>query len=105
MGIFSHVELLEIIEEYATVNGDIFSHVELLEIIEEYATVNGGIDSERELSARFDEDIAPLVIEQHGEDDEPAMTQAFNDWSDSMCIDGELHELQYNQYCYVGKYS
>ena len=83
----------------------IFSHVELLEIIEEYATDRDGIDSEQELSARFDEDIAPLVIEQHGEDDEPAMTQAFNDWSDSMCIDGELHELQYNQYCYVGKYS
>ena len=83
----------------------IFSHVELLEIIEEYATDRDGIDSEQELSARFDEDIAPLVIEQHGEDDWPAMNQAFHDWSDSLCIDGELHELQYNQYCYVGKYS
>jgi len=83
----------------------IFSHVELLEIIEEYATVNGGIDSEQELSERFDEDIAPLVIEQHGEDDEPAMNQAFNDWSDSLCKDGELHELQYSQYCYVGEYA
>ena len=83
----------------------IFSHVELLEIIEEYATVNGGIDSEQELSDRFDDEIAPLIIDQYGEGDEPAMDEAFNDWSDSLCKDGELHELQYNQYCYVGKYS
>jgi len=83
----------------------IFSHVELLEIIEEYATDRDGIDSEQELSARFDEDIAPLVIEQHGEDDWPAMNQAFHDWSDSLCKDGELHELQYSQYCYVGEYA
>ena len=83
----------------------IFSHVELLEIIEEYATDRDGIDSEQELSARFDEDIAPLVIEQHGEDDWPAMNQAFHDWSDSLCKDGELHEQQYSLYCYVGEYA
>jgi len=83
----------------------IFSHVKLLDIIEEYATVNGGIDSEQELSDRFDDEIAPLIIDQYGEGDEPAMDEAFNDWSDSLCKDGELHELQYNQYCYVGKYS
>ena len=83
----------------------IFSHVELLEIIEEYATINGGIDSEQTLSDIFDERIAPLVIEQYGEDDEPAMNQEFNDWSDSLCKDGELHELQYSQYCYAGKYA
>ena len=83
----------------------IFSHVELLEIIEEYADTNGGIDSEQALSDRFDEDIAPLVVEQYGEYDKPAMNQAFNDWSDSLCKDGELHESQYSQYCYIGEYA
>ena len=83
----------------------IFSHVELLEIIEAYATDNNGIDSEKALSDRFDEDISPLVIEQYGKDDEPAMNEAFNDWSDSLCKDGELHELQYSKYCYVGEYA
>lgn len=83
----------------------IFKYVEILEIIEEYAGINGGIDSEDMLSEYFDDQIAPLVIEQYGEDDEPAMSEAFNNWSDSLCKDGVLHELQYNQYCYTGKYS
>ena len=83
----------------------IFSHVELLEIIEAYAADNNGINSEQTLSDHFDEDIAPLIIEQYGENDEPAMNQAFSVWADSLCIDGELHELQYSQYCYVGEYA
>lgn len=83
----------------------IFSNVELLEIVESYAADNGGIDSEKSLSERFDQEIAPLVIEEYGEDDEPAINEAFNNWSDSLCEDGELHELQYNEYCYVGDYS
>lgn len=83
----------------------IFSNVELLEIIEAYAADNNGIDSEQSLSDRFDDEIAPLVIEQYGADDETAMSETFNDWTDSLCEDGELHELQYNEYCYVGDYA
>lgn len=82
-----------------------FEHVDLIEIIEAYAADNGGYDSEEALSAAFDDQIAPFVIEQYGEDDEPAMNEAFCDWTDSLCKDGVIHELQYQQYCYVGKYS
>ena len=76
-----------------------------LELVEEWASECGLISSEEELSEIFDEEIAPLVIEQYGEDDEPAMNEAFNDWSDALCRDGVLHELQYEDYCYVGKYA
>ena len=76
-----------------------------LALVEELPTYEGWISSEDELSERFDDEIAPLVIEQYGEDDEPAMSEAFNDWTDSLCKDGEIHEEQYNKYCYVGKYS
>jgi len=77
----------------------------LLEMVEMYAADNGLIDSEDILSEQFDEQIAPMVVEQYGEDDEPAMFESFNDWADMLCKDGEIHSEQYNQYCYVGKYS
>jgi hypothetical protein len=82
-----------------------FKGVDLEELIECYANDNGLISSEEELSERFDEEIAPLIIEQYGEDDEPAMNEGFNNWTDSLCKDGEIHEWQYNNYCYIGKYS
>ncbi len=80
-----------------------FHSVDLLEIVEFFAEDNGWIASEEELSERFDAEILPLVIEQYGEDDQPAINEAFNDWTDSLCKDGELHDEQYNKYCYVGR--
>jgi hypothetical protein len=77
----------------------------LLEMVELYAADNGLISDEDELSELFDEDIAPSVIEQYGEDDEPAMSEAFNNWSDALCKDGVIHPAQYAAYCYTGKYS
>lgn len=82
-----------------------WDRVDLLEMVELFAEENGWISSEEELSVRFDDEIAPLVIEQYGENDTVAMNQAFNDWSDMLCKDGEIHEEQYNTYSYVGKYS
>lgn len=82
-----------------------FKDATLLEIVEACAEANDLIDSEEALSERFDEDIAPAIIEQYGQDDEPAMSEGFNNWSDALCKDGELHDEQYSQYCYVGKYS
>ncbi len=76
-----------------------------LEMVELYAEEMGYISSEDELSIMFDEQVAPLVIEQYGADDEPAMSEGFNNWSDSLCKDGEIHPLQYSEYCYTGKYS
>ena len=75
----------------------------LLEMVELYANEVGAIASEEELSERFDEDILPWVINQYGEDAQPAINESFNNWSDALCEDGELHPEQYNKYCYVGK--
>lgn len=82
-----------------------WNRVDLLEMVELYATDNRMIDSEAALSALFDEEVASLVIEQYGEDDAVAMSEAFNDWSDGLCKDGVIHPEQYSEYCYVGKYS
>ena len=82
-----------------------FNRFDLLEAVELWAEDNGLISSEHELSERFDNEILPIVIEQYGEDDQDAIDQTFNDWTDSLCKDGELHDEQYSQYCYVGKYS
>lgn len=76
-----------------------------LELIESYAEENNLIASERELSELFDEEVAPYVVQQYGADDIDAMNESFNNWSDMMCKDGDIHELQYNNYGYVGKYS
>ena len=77
----------------------------LLEMVELYAEEVGAISSEQELSDLFDESIAPMIVEQYGKNDEPAMAEGFNNWTDNLCKDGELHPEQYNDYCYVGKYA
>lgn len=82
-----------------------YDNEDLLEMIELYAGEVGNISSEDELSERFDNEIAPLIIKQYGEDDEAAMNEAFNNWTDALCKEGEIHTEQYNQYCYVGLYS
>jgi hypothetical protein len=74
----------------------------LLEMVELYATEMGYIASEDELSEQFDEQVLPHVIAQYGEEDEPAINEAFCNWSDGLCKDGEIHSEQYDNYCYVG---
>ena len=76
-----------------------------LEMVELYAEEMGYIGSEDALSELFDELISEAVVVQYGADDIPAMSEAFNNWSDSLCKDGEIHPLQYDQYCYVGEYA
>jgi hypothetical protein len=80
-----------------------WNRVDLLDMVESYAVDFGGIASEEELSARFDSEVLPDVIEAYGEDDEPAISEAFNNWTDMLCKDGEIHPEQYNSYCYVGR--
>lgn len=80
-----------------------WNRIDMLEVIELYAEDNGMIASEEELSKRFDEEILPLVLETYSESDSVAINEAFNDWTDSLCKDGEIHQEQYNSYCYVGK--
>jgi len=76
----------------------------LLDMVELYANECGYIASAQELSDLFDGSIAPVVIKQYCPDDVVAMSEAFNNWVDSLCKDGEIHPAQYNDYCYVGKY-
>lgn len=46
----------------------------------------------------WESEIKPLVIAQYGADDEPALSESWNDYTDSLCKDGELSDLQYH-YC------
>jgi hypothetical protein len=80
-----------------------WDRVDTLEMVELYAEDNGQIASEEELSKRFDAEILPLVLEQYSESDTVAINEAFNDWTDSLCKDGEIHPDQYDSYCYVGR--
>ena len=82
-----------------------FLHMTTLELAEYFAADNGLYTDESELSETFDQEIAPAIIARYGADDEPAMNEGFNNWTDSLCTDGILHESQYNEYCYVGAYS
>jgi len=77
----------------------------LLEMVELYADEMGYIASEDEPSKQFDNEIAPMIIEQYGIDDIPAMSEGFNNWTDSLCKDGVIHSEQYSKYCYAGDYA
>jgi hypothetical protein len=82
-----------------------FNQVDSIDIIEEYAYNNSLISSEEELSEKFDDEILPMVIEQYSEDDISAINEAFNNYSNSLWRDGEIHANQYDSYCYVGRLS
>ncbi len=61
------------------------------------------IASEEDLSELFDE-MNTDWLKDH-ENDQCAIDQCFNDFTDFLCKNGEIHPEQYNNYCYVGKYS
>lgn len=49
----------------------------------------------------FDEWILPLVCEQYEKDGIPdyvARSEAWNDWTDSLCKDGEISDWQYDNW-------
>jgi len=76
-----------------------------LDAVEEIAEDNNMIASEQELSDVFDAEIAPMVLEHYDADDHIAFNEAFNDWVDGLQKDGLIHELQADEYTYIGKYS
>jgi hypothetical protein len=80
-----------------------WDRADLIDLVELYAEDNGKIASESELSKLFDQEILPMVLETYSESDTVGIDQAFNDWTDSLCKDGEIHTEQYNSYCYVGR--
>ena len=109
MSNFNHYDPLEALQEFEAKRVEhalTYLYIDFRqEVIEAYAADNNLPASELELSELFDEQVAPLVINQYGADDTPAMSEAFNNWTDGLCKDGEIHEWQYSNYCYVGKYA
>lgn len=87
-----------------------YNNENLLGMVELYAEEMGYIDSEEALSEKFDDEVAPGVLEAYGKKgvefaDTVMMGEAFSDWADMLCKDGEIHPEQYNNYCYVGEYA
>ena len=82
----------------------------LLDMIEMYAYEQGFICTEGDLSRKFDEEVLPTILETHGKpgeefNDSCMINEEFNNWSDMLCKEGDIHPEQYNDYCYVGKLS
>ena len=51
--------------------------------------------------AQFAEYLLPVVVagyEQDGKPDWPARREAWNDWTDQLCKDGEISDWQYNNW-------
>lgn len=46
-------------------------------------------------------EIRPMVVEQYGEDDSCALSESWSDYTDGLCKDGQLGDLQYH-FCPAG---
>jgi hypothetical protein len=86
--------------------------VELLTLVECYATENNLIDSEEALSDRFDEEALPHLLQawhdnpqNYGQEfsDRVMLNEEFSNWTDGLCREHIVHPEQQQQYCYVGK--
>lgn len=44
----------------------------------------------------FKEEILPIIIKEYGKDDKPAISEAWNNFTDALCKDGEITQHQYN---------
>lgn len=82
----------------------------LLDMVELYAAEMGYLSSEDEVSEKFDNEVAPSIVEQHGTKGEEftdtvMMNEAFSNWLDALTKEGEVHPEQYQHYCYTGRYS
>lgn len=44
----------------------------------------------------WDSEVKPAVIAQFGRDDYPALSESWNGYTDSLCKDGQLSDLQYH---------
>ena len=61
--------------------------------------------TERKLSEMFDDEVLPSILEIYGPDDQPAIDEGFNNWTDSLCKDGAISEHAAYTFIYVGKYA
>ena len=51
-----------------------------------------------ELIERFEVEVLPETVQQYGAD-QCALDQAFNNWTDGLCRNGEISDRQYNEVC------
>lgn len=78
-----------------------------LELIEDFAAQNRLIESESELSNRFDgmiRETMDLASWFKWRNDSPAQSEMFNGFTDNLVSDGNLHQLQCDEYVYVNCY-
>lgn len=53
-------------------------------------------EESRKVIQSFGENVLPYILEQYGVDDDPAISEGFSDYTDSLCKDGEISEETYN---------
>lgn len=90
---------------HAAIEKAIIDEIGELAAIEQFASYHSLIESEYELSELFDDENEEWLEKMNNRGDQVAITEEFNNWSDSMCKDGSIHDKQYHEYCYVGKYA
>ena len=70
------------------------------ELYEEEMTESGYNDhlymSYEDAVAEFQAEIEPLVVARYGRDDNVALREEFNNWTDYLCKDGRITSNQYN---------
>ncbi len=54
----------------------------------------------REVIEDFEENVKPEVVELNGDDDEMAINEAWNNWTDGLRTAGDISERAYDEWCY-----
>ena len=52
--------------------------------------------TKREALAEFNENVKPLVFAQYGENDKPALREAWSNYTDWLCKDSRITQHQYD---------
>jgi len=52
--------------------------------------------NKRDVLDEFKRDILPIIVQQYGKNDKPAISQAWNDYTDMLCKDGQITQRQYD---------
>jgi hypothetical protein len=68
------------------------------EVGEEYEDDNSHFRSYDDVLTDFEENIKPAVIARYGADDEVALREGWNDWTDGLCKDGEISPWAYENW-------
>ena len=82
-----------------------WNHYNELEIVEALAAHESIIASEEELSESFDSMLSVELKHIYREGDEVMLNEDFSNYADSLCKEGKIHSIQYNEYCYVGQFA